>query len=512
MAGTFQNIISLVYLTLAGNRIEHLDRDVFSGLFKLKFIDLSVNKLQYLHPDTFFGLPNLQQLYLDYNPGLYIPTDRNFIKSHFLSHLYISNCNISSLSVETFANVSALKGIRLTNNNLRTVDINILRAMPKLSTLYLHGNPLQCDCQLKEVWRWCVDRNIWTGYGVFAPKCDTPSEVEGIGWGVLENVQCLEGNIQYYGDYTNTTFNYPEINDEIKSKFLNKYELPVYAVPYLLGTAGNVILLIIIIFNKDIQTVPNMYILNLAISDIIFVTVLFFEYCANYISESWLYDDFMCSFFPFCRRMSVCLSAYSVALLCIQRYRVTLDQSQFNDTSKRTWRRNVATIFGMWIVAALFAVPSAVSSYQCVRDAKMSPTTYYKRVVIFELLASCVLPLCVIAFTYIITARHSVESSRSISEVTQNPQLKTRRKTANFLVWFTVVFLVSYLPYHVFLTYIIWTRNVDDVYSSIRMMIIDLNYGMQNLISTCFLLSNSCLNAVALFCTSSSFRQLFKRY
>jgi Leucine-rich repeat (LRR) protein len=112
---------------------------------------LEGNELHYLHPNTFSGLPNLQRLYLRYNPDLQIPTDRIFINSSSSTHLAISGCNVSSVSVETFANVSALEWLDLSNNSLNTVDINILRALPKLSTLYLDGNPLQCDCQLQEV-------------------------------------------------------------------------------------------------------------------------------------------------------------------------------------------------------------------------------------------------------------------------------------------------------------------------------------------------------------------------
>jgi hypothetical protein len=171
----------------------------------------------------------------------------------------------------------------------------------------------------------------------------------------------------------------------------------------------------------------------------------------------------------------------------------------------------VATIFGVWIVAALIAVPSTVTRYQCAKDASMTPTTYYGRVVIFELLSSCVLPLCVIAFTYIMTARHLVESSHSISEGTENPQLKTRRRTAKILVGLTVVFLISYLPYHVLLTYIIWSQG-NDAYPSIRVMISYWHNGMSNLILTFFLSINSCLNPVVLFCTSYPIRQHFKRY
>jgi len=203
--GTFENMINLENLNLAGNRIEHVDRDMFSGMFKLEYISLSINKLQYLHPDTFLMLPNLQTLDLGSNPGLKIPTDRNFFTSHSLSHLDISRCNVSSVSVDTFANFSALELLDLMHNNLRTIDINILRALPKLSTLYLQDNPLQCDCQLKEVWRWCKDRNIRTVYGVLAPECDTPKKLKGMSWGVLEKGQCLQGDIQYYTDYKNYT-------------------------------------------------------------------------------------------------------------------------------------------------------------------------------------------------------------------------------------------------------------------------------------------------------------------
>jgi hypothetical protein len=505
-------MISLEDLYLQQNRIEHVDRAMFSGLVKLKSMDLGENKLQYIHPDTFLGLPNLENLNLGENSVLRISTDRNFINSPSLLHLDISQCNVSSLSVATFANVSAMKWLDLSYNKLRTVDITMLKAMPQLSTFSVHGNPLQCDCQLKEVWRWCVDRDIQTVFGRRAPKCETPKEVKGNWWGVLDNGQCLEGNIQFYGDYNNTRFNSTEIYYEYDFEFLNKYEVPIYAVPFTFGTAGNIIILIIIIFNKDMRTVPNMYILNLCISDIIYLTELFAEAYAYLIYNVWVRDEFLCRFLPFCRRVSVCLSAYSIALLSIQRYRVIVNAFHVRVSSKPTWRGTVATIFGVWIVAALIAVPSVVSSYLCPKDANLLPIMYYKRVLIFFFFSSCVIPFCVIAFTYIITARHLVKSSHSISEGTENPQLKTRRTTAKILVGLTVVFLISYVPYHVLLTYIIWSQDMDGAYPSIRTMIMDLNYGKQILVLTCLLSINSCLNPVALFCASSPIRQHFKRY
>jgi Leucine-rich repeat (LRR) protein len=141
--GTFE--ISLVdYLDLGHNRLEHLGSDVFYGLVELRYIDLEGNKLQYINPDTFEGLPDLRSLFLSKNPDLQIPTDRQFINSHSLKKLYISDCNISSVSVETFVNVNALVGLDLSYNNLRSLDI-ILKVLPNLSALNLSANPLQCD-------------------------------------------------------------------------------------------------------------------------------------------------------------------------------------------------------------------------------------------------------------------------------------------------------------------------------------------------------------------------------
>jgi len=353
-------------------------------------------------------------------------------------------------------------------------------------------------------------------FGSKIPECDTPKEVEGMWWGVLQKGQCLEGNIQYDGDYNSTSYNDTDSeNENFKEyvKFFNQYQVPIYAVPFIFGTISNVILLIIIICNKDMRTFPNMYILNLAISDIINLTVLFSESCANRISDTWLQGDFMCTFLPFCRRISVGLSAYSVAVYSFQRYRITVKPFQVLFSSPATWLVPFSTIFGVWIVAALFAVPSALSKYPCDVSFHYKIIKYYNLVVIFELLVSCVLPLCAIAFSYVMTARHLMESSRSLFEGTQNPLAKKRRNTAKIVMGLTFVFLISYVPYHVFWTYNIY-RLKGLGFSTFTSLLYHSNYDLpySYLISNGFLLINSCLNPVALFCTSSQFRKHLKSY
>jgi Leucine-rich repeat (LRR) protein len=209
---TFQNMSSLQYLYLGDNVIEHLELGAFLGLGNLAYIDLRTNKLLDLHPDLFVGLSKLQSLYLSTNPDLQIPTDRHFINSQSLTQLHIPDCNVFSVSAATFEGVPALELLDLGHNNLRSVDLNVLRFLPQLSVLYMDNNPLQCDCQLQEVWRWCLDHNIETVYEADIPECDTPSEVVGRWWGVLEVGQCLQGHMHYYGVYKKS-FLYIRTND-----------------------------------------------------------------------------------------------------------------------------------------------------------------------------------------------------------------------------------------------------------------------------------------------------------
>jgi hypothetical protein len=289
-------------------------------------------------------------------------------------------------------------------------------------------------------------------------------------------------------------------------------------------TTGNVILLIIIRCNKDMRTVPNMYILNLAISDMIYLIVLFSESFAATIPVTWHYGNFTCRFFQFCRRLSVGLSAYSVAVLSIQRYRVTVNPLHVRVSSQQTWRATAATICGVWIVAVLFAIPSALWKDLCQICLCSRCLTYYKNVVLFELLVSCVLPLCVIAFSYIMTVRHLLKSARPICEGTQTPQLNTRTNTAKIVLGLTAVFLISYVPYHGFWTYVISNKDPyydeqlkeDRIYDS-KFHVYDIDEfkllnGYTYLASTCLLLISPCLNPVALFCTGRAFRRQFKRY
>jgi hypothetical protein len=257
------------------------------------------------------------------------------------------------------------------------------------------------------------------------------------------------------------------------------------------------------------RTVPNMYILNLAISDMISLLANAFAGYDIHETFIWHYNKFMCAFLPFCRRLSVGLSAYSVAVLSIQRYRVTVNPFHVRVSSQSTWRATVATICGVWMVAALFAIPSALAGDSCLECVLFDCKSYYKPVVIFEFLVSCALPLCVIAFSNIMAGRHLVKSALPISDDIQHPLAETRKNTAKVMFGLTVIFLISFVPYHILMTYSLLS-DISQFQFLYSIAPRKLQYTFVT--SVCLLLTNPCLNPVAIFCTSRAFRRQFRRY
>jgi Na+/H+ antiporter NhaD/arsenite permease-like protein len=74
---------------------------------------------------------------------------------------------------------------------------------------------------------------------------------------------------------------------------------------------------------------------------------------------------------------------------------------------------------------------------------------YYDKIVLLELLAFCILPLCVTVFFYVMTARHLVKSAIPVSEVKQHPQANGRKNIAKIVLGLCIVLLISYVPYYI---------------------------------------------------------------
>ncbi|XP_069694837.1 uncharacterized protein [Periplaneta americana] len=506
-AGIFEDLISATVINLDNNLLRNLKMEIFVGLSSLTALYLSYNRLHRLGADVFTHLHKINELTLDNNYRLQIPSDSTFINSQTLEELNISKCNISLITAKSIENITRLRALDLSSNNLSHIDKDMFTVIPKLSRLILYGNPLECDCDLLEVWRWCLDHNIKLGRGKHVPKCESPEEVSDMWWGVLEKSYCRNETIVFEGDYK---FDAPEFTETVafdfdyKSYFnVMKYLDPIIStILYLFGAIGNLTVLIVITRNSEMHTVPNAYIFTLAISDFLSLTMHVLNSFQDSLSELWNFSEFLCKIFAFIYQSSIGSSPYFIAVLSIQRYQVIARPLQNKIHPTRTRTVTAITIVGIWILASLFAIPHVISLHvdEMGMCTSFSAWKYYEKVVIFELLVICILPLCVIIFMYGITALYLIRSTNVKSGVIHN-QGNVRRNAARMMLSLAIVFVVSFLP-----SYALWTFIV------VNLSKVTIKMFYVYTVSSYLLLFNSCFNPLALYWSSSLYRSYFKRY
>jgi len=494
-SNVFLGLENLGYVSLEGNQVEELHADVFIGLINLRNLWLSDNRLTYLRPDVLKHMPKLELISLKNNENLYVPTDRPFLNAPSLRHYLLSGCNIRSLSAKSFQMSPNLTYLDLKNNSLRTIDIEMLESLPQLENFQLFGNPFECDCSLQDVWKWCRKHKIATGYEDEVPKCHSPDSVSGLWWGVLGQAQCSDGKIEFRGDYKSIVHEYVSYSTEFDQymDLVLYVESSVYGIMFLFGAIGNITVMIIIGCNKRMRTVPNAYIFNLAVGDLLSLTMNLPLYHFMRLTRLTLLGGITCQLAVFLLELSIGVSGFSVAVLSIQRYCATSGPLYLS-----TRRATVTTLMAVWFLACFCALPSAFSTYAdlsriCSPYYRME---YYKMTLCFHLLVFCIIPLCVIVFLYAATARNLVRRAHFSEE-----ELRWCKTLAKIVTGLAIVFFVSFVPYHVLIIILEWKEPMFQLY-----------LGYMLFISRCLLALNPCLNPVSLCCTSVTFKKLFKHY
>uniref|UniRef100_A0A4W5NEK4 Si:dkey-52j6.3 n=1 Tax=Hucho hucho TaxID=62062 RepID=A0A4W5NEK4_9TELE len=120
----------LVYLDVSNNTLMEISESTFGNLRKLAYLDLSFNTLTQIEDRTFGPLSSLVMLRLTDNLGL------------------------NEIHPDAFSENIALQVLDVSRNNLTTLNISSLIALPSLRSLGLSGNPWRCDCETEDLCLW----------------------------------------------------------------------------------------------------------------------------------------------------------------------------------------------------------------------------------------------------------------------------------------------------------------------------------------------------------------------
>ena len=98
----------------------------------------------------------------------------------------------------------------------------------------------------------------------------------------------------------------------------------LYLIIFCLGFFGNLLVIVAVMRQRQMKTVTNLFILNLAFSDV--VMCLFavpFTPIASF-SGRWLFGEVLCILFPFSQGVSVYISTLTLTIIAVDRFVVII--------------------------------------------------------------------------------------------------------------------------------------------------------------------------------------------
>uniref|UniRef100_A0A8C9L8K2 Immunoglobulin superfamily member 10 n=1 Tax=Pavo cristatus TaxID=9049 RepID=A0A8C9L8K2_PAVCR len=161
----FAGLKKLELLMLHSNEINAIPDKVFRDLHSLQVLKMSYNKVSVLQQDAFYGLKSLVRLHMDHNEIEFV-NPNVFYGLTSLRLVHLEGNLLKQLHPDTFVTlsylqifkVSSIKHIHLSDNALTSLPREMLSYMPELESIYLHGNPWSCDCDLQWFAEWAKQR------------------------------------------------------------------------------------------------------------------------------------------------------------------------------------------------------------------------------------------------------------------------------------------------------------------------------------------------------------------
>ncbi|XP_043258104.1 neuropeptide CCHamide-2 receptor-like [Colletes gigas] len=301
------------------------------------------------------------------------------------------------------------------------------------------------------------------------------------------------------------------------------YIVPVVFILILVvGVTGNGILVLTLLRHANMRNIPNTYVLSLALGDLLVIVTCVPFTSILYTIESWPWGLAVCKLSECAKDISIGVSVFTLTALSAERYFAIVNPIRRHIAGLGAKPLTILTASLIWVLAIILAIPAALFSHVptvalrdnhsiviCSPFPKEFGESYQRGMVLFKFLAYYAIPLCVIAGFYLGMARHLELSTRNMpGELSTGghrmEQIQARKKVGKMVISFVYIFVICFLPYHVFMLWFHFCPtsrdDFDDFWHAFRIL------------GFCLSFVNSCVNPIALYFVSGTFRKRFNEY
>ncbi|XP_066487311.1 atypical chemokine receptor 4 [Tiliqua scincoides] len=296
----------------------------------------------------------------------------------------------------------------------------------------------------------------------------------------------------------NTTLDYSSfemicVKEEVRT--FNRSFLPsFYSIVFLVGIAGNSLVVAIYACVKKLKTRIDLYIMNLAIADLLLLLTLPF-WAANAV-HGWVLGIPLCKTTSAMYTMTFSATMQFLACISVDRYNAIVKLQGQPRASKQCSK----TCSFVWIVSMLLCIPelifNTVKKYHgrsaCLPVFPESLGTILKATVqIIEMTLSFALPLLIMLVCYSAVARTLIKC----------PNVK-KSQPLKVLAAVVSVFIITQLPYNIVK---LW-RAIDIIYHLITDCNMSKTIDVVYQVTKSIALFHTCLNPILYFFMGASFQ------
>ncbi|CAH1247390.1 SSTR5 [Branchiostoma lanceolatum] len=254
-----------------------------------------------------------------------------------------------------------------------------------------------------------------------------------------------------------TTVTVPPFNP-----FENLSLLPFYvffSAIALAGLVGNLLIIIVILAQHKSKSAAYIYILNLAMADLLMLTMAPFRVTTYVINHAWIFGHAMCQVYFLVVGMNMFNVVFILTAMSVDRY-FSVSQP-FRSLDWRTRRKAKVLCFFLWIFAAINDVPYVIYAQLQQPSPGWHVCSYafpglgddadfWNRVSeIYVTIISFIIPLPVIAVTHICIIwrmRTNQPQGKISRRQCENGNRRELDKTTRMVTAVVAVFLICWLP------------------------------------------------------------------
>ncbi|XP_017083060.1 allatostatin-A receptor isoform X2 [Drosophila eugracilis] len=281
----------------------------------------------------------------------------------------------------------------------------------------------------------------------------------------------------------------------------------LFGVIAITGLLGNLLVILVVVFNKNMRSTTNLMIVNLAAADLLFVILCIPFTATDYMVYYWPYGRFWCRSVQYLIVVTAFASIYTLVLMSIDRFLAVVHP--IRSRMMRTENITLIAIVTLWIVVLIISVPVALTHDVVVdHDVKKNitygmctfkPNDYVteKSYHVIFFITSYLLPLMIISGLYM---RMIMRLWRQGTGVRMSKESQRGRKRVTRLVVVVVIAFASlWLPIQL----ILLLKSLEILTTDTLIKLI-IQVAAQTLAYT-----SSCINPLLYAFLSENFRKAF---